>query len=461
MDPSKLFQDRRDAGRQLARHLRDQRHASPIVLGLPRGGVPVAYEVAHELGAPLDVCVVRKIGAPIQPELGIGAVSENGAVYVDHDMMRRVGVTEDELARLIEARRSEVESRVAELRGGEAPIDIRGRTVIVVDDGIATGGTARAAIQTLIARGAGSVVLAAPVGASDTIDELASIADEVVCPHPEDVFHAVGLWYEDFEATSEREVVALLAQARAEHDGREARRAAPARQRSERVAVPPAEREVRIPVDGAWLRGTLAVPIGARGLVLFAHGSGSSRRSSRNRYVAEELQRNGIATLLFDLLTEDEDDVDRRTARLRFDIALLARRLEAATEWVLEEPAVEGLRIGYFGASTGAAAAFVAAARNPTAVRAIVSRGGRPDLAEEALVDVRAPTLLVVGGDDPEVLRLNREALYFLACVKGIEVVSHATHLFEEAGALERVATVASQWFVRHLGQHAVSEATG
>lgn len=214
----RLFRDRRDAGRQLAAELRRFRDARPIVLGLPRGGVPVAYEVARELGAPLDVCVVRKLGAPIQPELGIGAVAEDDAVYVDRGTMEMVGVSEAELASLIEDKQAEVEARVSKFRRGAPPLDVRGRTVIVVDDGVATGGTARAALQTLRVRGASRVVLAVPVGSMDTLEALASVADEVVCLSPQEVFLAVGIWYEDFTQTTDEDVVELLELARRERE---------------------------------------------------------------------------------------------------------------------------------------------------------------------------------------------------------------------------------------------------
>jgi putative phosphoribosyl transferase len=188
----------------------------------------VAYEVARELGAPLDVCVVRKIGAPIEPEFGIGAVSEDGALHIDRQNMKLVGVTDSELADLIAEKRAEVEERVQQFRRGAPPLDVRGRTVIVVDDGIATGGTARAALQTLRARGAGRLVLAVPVAASRTLDELASVADEIVCLQPEDTFIAVGVWYEDFTTTTDDDVVDLLERARGERDRTAARAGTPA-----------------------------------------------------------------------------------------------------------------------------------------------------------------------------------------------------------------------------------------
>jgi len=212
------------------------------------------------------------------------------------------------------------------------------------------------------------------------------------------------------------------------------------------------ERLVQVPIDSAALEGSLAVPAGAQGIVLFAHGSGSSRHSPRNRSVAGALQQAGLATLLVDLLTAEEEAVDRFTAHLRFDIPLLARRLIVATEWLAQHPATQQLRLGYFGASTGAAAALVAAAQCPEAVGAVVSRGGRPDLAGPALDRVRAPTLLIVGGHDEEVLHLNRLALKALGAQETqLTIVPGATHLFEEPGALEEVAHLAADWFVRHL----------
>jgi dienelactone hydrolase len=213
-----------------------------------------------------------------------------------------------------------------------------------------------------------------------------------------------------------------------------------------------AQLEAQIPVGrNVLLSGTLSTPERAQGVVLFAHGSGSSRFSSRNRYVAHVLQVRGIATLLIDLLTAEEERAEQRTRHLRFDIELLAGRLVAAIHWLAREPTTRSLAIGQFGASTGAGAALVAAAREPEAVRAIVSRGGRPDLAGADLPNVRAPTLLIVGGDDVPVIEMNRDALAHLRCERRLEIVPGATHLFEEPGTLERVAELASAWFVQHL----------
>ena len=214
----------------------------------------------------------------------------------------------------------------------------------------------------------------------------------------------------------------------------------------------PVESAVRLAAGPVALEGNLVVPDNAVGIVLFAHGSGSSRHSSRNRYVAGKLHEAGLATLLFDLLTVAEEEVDQHTAQLRFDIGLLAERLAGASRWLATQTQTAELPIGYFGASTGGAAALVAAAELPNVARAVVSRGGRPDLAGAALPRVQAPTLLLVGGRDYTVIDLNRQALDQLGtATKHMMIVPGATHLFEEPGALEQVAQVAGEWFTRHL----------
>jgi putative phosphoribosyl transferase len=208
---------------------------------------------------------------------------------------------------------------------------------------------------------------------------------------------------------------------------------------------------VLVDAGGVTLEGNLLVPPGATGVVLFAHGSGSSRFSARNRFVAQELRAGGLGTLLIDLLTLEEEAVDVRTAHLRFNIELLANRLVGAIDWLVREPSTSELRVGIFGASTGGGAALVAAARRPERVGAVVSRGGRPDLAGGALPLVKAPALLIVGGEDRAVIALNREAYDRMRCERRMEIISGATHLFEEPGALERVAELARDWFVRYL----------
>ncbi|MGE7436028.1 phosphoribosyltransferase family protein [Kitasatospora sp. NPDC001175] len=501
------FTDRRDAGRQLAARLTQLRGQDVVVVGLPRGGLPVAAEVAEALRAPLDICVIRKLGAPFQPELGLGAIGEGGVRVLNREVMRLAGVREEQLAPVEERERAELARRVARYREDRPPIPLSGRTVVVVDDGVATGSTARAACQIVRRLGAARVVLAVPVAPTDWVARLGEDADELVCVRTPVAFYAIGQFYEDFEQTSDREVADCLDRATRwaavaaggedeaggeddggkAHHGRSGRGPAghfggpesdaddPPATRHGRFRLgthqsshghsnggddpggsddPPATtgstgpREVELPLGGGRSGGTLTLPADSgAGVVLFAHGSGSSRHSPRNRFVAERLQRVGLATLLFDLLTESEA-ADRAKV---FDIPLLAERLTEATRWLRAQPGAEGRPVGYFGASTGAAAALVAAAESGTSVGAVVSRGGRPDLAGGRLPEVTAPTLLIVGGDDQLVLELNREAQLQLRCENRLSVVPGATHLFEEPGTLAAAADLAAEWFAEHL----------
>ena len=448
------FHDRQEGGRRLASLLQRYEREEPIVLALPRGGVPVGYEVARALRAPLDVLVVRKLGAPLFREYAIGAIAEGGVVLVERDAMAEAGVSASDLEAITEHERVELERRVRHYRGDRPLPDVRGRTVLLVDDGIATGRTTRAAIRALRRLEPRKLVLAAPVVAAQTVEALRGEVDDLVCVHAPEDFVAVGLWYEEFGQTSDDEVVGLLERARATDRGQ--RDQASSSPRREPVVDPPAvaEQELVIPVGDRRLGATVAVPPDAKGIVLFAHGSGSSRFSPRNRLVARALRDAGLATLLLDLLTADEGAEDDRTGRLRFDVELLASRLAAAARFVGEHAALRQLRVGFFGASTGAAAALLAAAHLGQVVGAVVSRGGRPDLAgPDVLRLVRAPTLLIVGGADTTVLALNRAALEQLTAEKKLVIVPGATHLFEEPGALDVVADAAAGWFVGHAGQ--------
>jgi putative phosphoribosyl transferase len=433
------FRDRREAGRRLGEALARHDLGDAVVLGLARGGVPVAYEVAAQLGAPLDVLVVRKVGAPGNPEYGLGAVAEDGVTMLDETSVKRFGGydIDDVVAR----ERREVQRRVEHYRGGRAAAPVEGRTAVIVDDGIATGGSATAAVRTARQRKAGRVIVAAPVGAPQSVEHLREEADEVICLGTPEVFFAVGAYYRDFGQTSDAEVVELLARA---HEQRNDRHGDGGGQSPPRLSV--TRHDVDVAVDGATLPGYLGVPHDARGLVVFAHGSGSSRESPRNQHVADRLHDAGFATLLFDLLTAQEER-DRRNV---FDIGLLARRLADAAGWARGVDPVGQLPVGLFGASTGAAAALDAAAELGDVVRAVVSRGGRPDLSTR-LPDVEAPVLLIVGGNDPQVLDLNRDAAARLTVEHDVEIVAGASHLFEEPGTLDEAADAAARWFADHL----------
>jgi putative phosphoribosyl transferase len=427
-----IFEDRADAGRQLARRLESfADRPNVIVLGVPRGGVSVAFEVASALHAPLDVFLSRKLGVPGQTELAFGAVSAGDGRYLDGEIVRAAGISPEQIERVTAEVRRELDRRATLYRGDRPPLQVAGKTVILVDDGIATGASVYAAIQALRQMKPFALVLAVPVAPRSTWEWLRTFVDEVVCLDLPDPFYAVGAFYKNFAQVEDEEVIDFL-------------------RRAEQVD------EVSIDLGTVTLRGVLDVPVGAHGIVVFAHGSGSSRNSPRNLAVARVLQSQGLATLLFDLLTEAEEAQDFRFERyvtpFKFNIELLAERLVGATEWVLRQPRPGQLPIGYFGASTGAAAALVAAARLQDTVAAVVSRGGRPDLAEDALSEVRSPVLLLVGSKDTEVIALNQEALDRLRCRhKLLVLIPGATHLFEEPGTLERVERAAADWFGRFL----------
>ena len=434
------FADRVDAGRRLAESLRFLAGADLVVVGLPHGGVPVAFEVARGLGAPLDVILVRKLGVPVQPELAMGAVGECGIRIVDDEIVRSHGVRKSELAKIEQRELAEIERCASSFRRDKAPVPLTGRTVVVVDDGIATGATARAGCRVVRAQGAARVVLAVPVGPSGVHETMRRDADEIVCLYTPANFRTVGRAYADFAQTSDAEVAGLLHRA-ADLEAAMSPTGIPVR------ADPARDDEVSVHAGAVQLAGHLTVPEDAHGLVVFAHGSGSSRNSPRNLHVAAQLNAAGLGTLLFDLLTPAEEAGRAHV----FDIKLLAHRLVEVTDWLRTQPDLAEMRIGYFGASTGAAAALAAAADPRTSVSAVVSRGGRPDFAGRALGRVQAPTLLIVGSHDRVVLDLNRAAQRRLHCENRLAVVPGATHLFEEPGTLEQVARLAAAWFINYL----------
>lgn len=426
------FNDRIDAGRRLAHVLAGYRGQRPLVLAIPRGAVPMGKLLADQLGGELDVVLVRKIGAPHQPEYALAAIDEDGRIYLNPqlggDAPYRAYIDDEGRRQLATIRR-----RRASYTPGRAPLDPAGRIVIVVDDGLATGSTMIAALSALRGKRPARLICAVPVAPPDTLSRIRPLVDELICLEAPEDFQAVGQFYRHFEQVEDDEVIATLN--------------APLAPQAEGVAPSMPAGEVSIRLPQVELQGELH-PGDGRRLVLFAHGSGSSRHSPRNRYVAQVLNQAGIGTLLFDMLTEREDqDYERR-----FDIDLLTRRLLAVTTWLRgQHPAP--LALGYFGASTGAAAALRAAAAEGSRIDAVVSRGGRPDLAgAEALGRVQSPTLLLIGSLDHEVLALNRQALELLTGPAKLEQIAGATHLFEEPGTLEQAAAKACRWFGQYLG---------
>jgi putative phosphoribosyl transferase len=431
------FQDRARAGSALAEKLAGFSNRPDVaVLGLPRGGVPVAFQVAQRLNVALDVFLVRKLGVPGHEELAMGAIATGNICILNENIIHSLGIPQDAIDEAISRERRELEKRERAFRLGH-PVELRDRVVILVDDGLATGASMRAAVIAARERHPARVVVAVPVSSRETYKEFKQQADEIVCVQTPAHFEGVGQWYENFTQTSDEEVRALLEQGA--NFGRDAAR-----------STSP-EEAVRLPAGKVFLEGDLSVPAGAAAVVLFAHGSGSGRHSVRNRAVAAALREAGLGTLLFDLLTAEEEALDARTMGLRFNITLLAERLVCAVDWMSKRAESRGLPLGLFGASTGAAAALVAAAARPVTAGAVVSRGGRPDLAGDALSAVQAPTLLIVGGNDPEVLVLNRQAKRELRCENELAIVPGASHLFEEPGALDQVARLAGDWFLRKL----------
>ena len=464
------FRDRVDAGRRLAPLVAARGLDRPVVLGMARGGVAVAAEVARQLGAPLDVLVVRKLGYPPQPELAMGAIGEGGVRVLNADLLSQLGVPGAVVEEVATRESAELERRLATYRAGRVPVEVEGREVVLVDDGLATGATARAAVAVLHSRGAARVVLAVPVAPPAAVRALSAEAVEVVCAEVSDRFFGIGQWYDDFRQVGDDEVRRLLAgqpKVGDRESGASSEAAAGVVADTGDLVVT-SEVEVELQAGpqpgsprsqsgspgprsglqpGIRLPGLLQVPASPKGLVVFAHGSGSSHLSPRHRPVAAALHGVHMATLLFDLLT-DAEAADRSKV---FDIELLATRLVVGAAWARRRPELTALPLGLFGASTGAAAAIVAAARTGPVVRAVVSRGGRPDLAPEA--DLRAigvPVLLIVGSRDSAVLEGNRWALERLAH-GSLEVVPGATHLFEEPGTLQAVAGSAAAFFSAHL----------
>ena len=427
------FADRADAGRQLAARLVLMALDRPVVYALPRGGVPVAAEVARALGAPLDLILVRKIGAPGAPEVALGAIvdGENPQTVINEDVRRWSGADDAWMERARARELAELERRRATYLGDRPQVNPSGRVAVVVDDGLATGATMKAALIAIKRQGAAKVVVAIPVAPAEALADIEDEADAVVCLRSERYFRGVGGFYDDFHQLTDEETIGLLREAWSED----------AVGSSSNLS----KRDAKIAPLG--LVGELSVPPDPRGVILFAHGSGSSRLSPRNMAVAAALNAKGFATLLLDLLTPDEAR-DRRNV---FDIPLLAERVMQATLWISGEPDVADLPLGLFGASTGAGAALLAAAELRGRVSAVVSRGGRPDLAGSMLGEVTAPTLLIVGGDDHHVIELNRKALAALRSEKLLRIVPGASHLFEEPGALEAVTEMAVAWFQHYL----------
>lgn len=433
------FYDRTDAGWRMLSKLRAFGDQRPVVFGLTNGGVQVASVIAEALNTPFDALVVRKLGLPFQPEVAMGAVCEGGVRVMNSELVRVTGASDEQVREVTVRETLNMQRQIDAFRPHRKPIDVTHRLVLLVDDGAATGETLRAATVTMRRRQAGRIVAAVPVASPAALARLSSVADEVITLLTPAEFSAVGEFYESFTHVSDEHVCVLLDEV--------ARRRAP-KPMWPAPGVVARDEAVRIVLDAhTTVLANLTVPSDPLGVVVFAHGSGSSRHSARNAYVARFLNDAGIATLLVDLLSEQEE-VSRSKV---YDIDLLSYRLEQIVRWVSKQPQLHRLPIGLFGASTGSAAALLTAAEMPATVAAVVSRSGRVDLAGEHLESLQAPTLLVVGEDDVRVRLMNEEVQRRLPCLHQLVTIPGASHLFVEPGALHAVAVAAQEWFSKYF----------
>lgn len=432
------FLDRRHAGHLVAQHLAGHKFERPLVFALASGGVPLGFEVARQLHAPLEVLVIGKLTTSLHPEFGIGALAEDGHYWIDKKNAKAIGATALEIEKCLQREEAEMERKIKLFRHGQALPSVKGRLVILVDDGLATGVSAKVACHFLKRSGAQKVVLAVPVCSPKAIEGLSAEFDQVICLERPPFFYHVGQFYREFEEPSDEAVMSLL------KESRDPQKNSPALPKPAHF-FQPGQEEVELSVKGASLRGLLTVPAMPQGIVIFANSSSNGRTGPRNQQVAKTLGQAGIATLSMDLLTEKETE----DASYIFDITLLSSRLMVAVNFIREKMG-EDLPLGLFAVSTGAGAALTVAAELKEKVQAVVCRGGRPDLALSSLPEVTAPVLFIVGGNDTRLIQVNSECMRFIKRAKLI-LVNGAGHLFEELGTLEAVSQHAQIWFDQFL----------
>jgi erythromycin esterase-like protein/predicted phosphoribosyltransferase/dienelactone hydrolase len=420
------YESREQAGKILAEKLLKYIGHEPIVLALPRGGVPVAYEISTQLRAPLDVILTRKIGAPGYEEFAIGAVAEDEKPLLNEEWIKKNHLDRAKIDQNINKQIDEIKRQARTYHAKRPPLSLIDKTVIVVDDGLATGATMIAALTWLRTCKVRRLIVAVPVSSKEAGQKIAKMADEYICLLTPEEFWSVGSWYREFQQVSDEEVLLCLEQRNQNHKN--------------------VEEQVIISEGHVKLDGMLVTPPKCKGLIIFAQGCGGAYNSPRNQFVATALNNSGFGTLLFNLLSEEES----KNCENIFDIGLLTKRLLVATKWLCKHS--PHLPIGYYGVSTGVAAALSAAATRPD-VFAVVSRGGRPDLAMDILAKVQASVLLLVGANDEPVIPLNEMAKVNLQHSQML-LVRGASHLFEEEGALEEVVEFATDWFIRHVKNH-------
>ncbi|WP_150240873.1 phosphoribosyltransferase family protein [Nocardiopsis quinghaiensis] len=427
------FADRSEAGRRLAERVRPFTVNDPLVLALPRGGVPVGAELAQRLDADFDVVMVRKIGMPGRPELGVGAIAEDGRVLYDDLALARMHVPRQALSDTVAAERDELDRRRRVYRGERPGPRIAGRDCVVVDDGVATGGTARAALRMIRQAGPAQLVLAVPVASPEAVELLREEVDALVVLSAPDNFRAVGEWYRDFGQLSDSRVTEILAESTHTHTHTRPR--------------PDTARGVRVRAGRVYLDGDLTVPADLHGAVVMA--SEEERGGHRRRSVAAVLQRAGYATLVLDLLTGQE----RSSGTGGVEAGVLGERLGAAVTWLRRAADAADEPLGVLASGEAAAAALVTAAEQPQDVAAVVVHGGRIDLAGDSLPGVRAPVLVLLEGGDSFVRELGEWARGRMGGPTDLRVTAGAERLLGDSGEWRRVASQALDWFDLHLGR--------
>ena len=420
------FENREHAGKTMAETLMQYKHLNPVVLALPRGGVPIAFEIANQLQAPLDVILVKKIGAPGHEEFAIGAVAEDEKPILNHKVIKQYQFNPEEIENIIGNRITEIRNRSKTYRKLTKKIPLEGRNVIVVDDGLATGATMLAAVRWLRTQKINKIIVAVPVSSKEAASEIKKLVDEFISLHTPENFIAVGMWYKDFPQVSDEEVLRLL---------------------SNKIIKPRIiPYNVIIEDENIKLQGIVRIPQNAKGIILFAHGGNGIHKHQIDVFMANSLNNSGFATLLINLLTESES-LDQKSA---FNVELLTKRLLVATRWVKANHA--GLAIGYFGTSIGTAAA-IKASKDRLDIFAIVSLTGRPDLAHEVLAKTYAPALLMAGANDKTNIPYNKMAKEELTNAK-IVLIPHVAQDFEDPETLKQIALHTINWFKNSIILH-------